>query len=210
MGLLGKVKRAVTHPPSPSRVVRGATQVVTKTARSVGAYGQANIAELQRRPLVGIARIAVSTTGVGALGLLAYDAKRLHDKAGRAKDRYRDITKQALRDAQTIQERLATYAKPHARSVGPLADVYRNSVVRQNPADQGGGGVAQPAPDVESEPAPATDIETTTAPSPDERGAGGDAAEGTRTVFASLGGGLLPGLLIVGLLAASWASRRAQ
>jgi len=44
MGLLGKVKRAVTHPPSPSRVVRGATQVVTKTARSVGAYGQANAA----------------------------------------------------------------------------------------------------------------------------------------------------------------------
>lgn len=220
MGLLGRVKKAARKAVNPVHTVKRAVHYAAEGVRvgnkgiEVGAqYAKGTIAELRRRPAIGALRLAASATVVGAGALAAYDAKRLRDKTQSAKRKFRAIKKQALIDGDVIQRRLDGRPAPTPRpsSISPLHDGLGNwsSVAApQSPYLTIQSGTAQETAPVQSdvEPGPGG---VDSAPSPDERGAGGDAAEGTRTSLASVGGGLA-GLFVLGLLAASLTRRKGE
>ena len=74
----------------------------------------------------GLARIAVSATGVGALAVAAYDAKRYADKSRAAKTKFRRITRAALSEGDAAQSRIDQMLKPGAAGghthINPIQD----------------------------------------------------------------------------------------
>lgn len=167
-----------------------------------------------RQGIKGVWRGVLSVVPGGKIGLLAYDAKRLRDRTRSATIRYRRIKKQALLDAGAVEGRIKvlngyTSTTPLVDSLIPPADInfrdYRNVAGIHAQIES-----ALPGPDTTSEPAPGHDDERLEAPDPSERGAGGDAAEGTRTSLAGVGKGMVAFLVIGGLVAALYAARRAN
>lgn len=227
MGLLGSIGHAIGQvAKAPVKLAKKIDPIGVKGIQFGATYAKNSLSELKRRPLIGAARIAVSFTGVGAVGLAAYDAKRLQDRTRSAKDKLRHIKRQALIDGDAIEKRLRPQTRPGVAAIGPVQDKLNNGlVVRPSPKRPGfvlnpvtglmepvlyAQGTALPGPDIESRPAPGRDTLPLSAPTPEQRGAGGDAAEGTKTTLAGVGGTAIPVLAVFGLLAASWAARRAS
>lgn len=213
MSFLSKVghtlKTAVNPAKTAKRVAHyagAAAKTAEKQTVRVGAFGlstvKASLTDLRRRPVTGLARLAVSSTPIGAVGLLAYDAKRLRDKTARAKRMYRTIKKQAFIDAGEVAGRIEIL-KGHSMPT-PIHEYL--SPLPAIPAAIPTQNVAQPGPDLPSQVAPGPGPITLAAPTPDQRGAGGDNAEGVRTVNAGAGQGI--GLIVVvGVALAVLASR---
>lgn len=136
----------------------------------------------------------------GNLGLMAYDAKRLRQRSRSKTRRFRSIKRQALMDAGAVEGRIAVLQSHDP--VNPLQESITEGggFFLENP-----GGSNNPS--LESDPFPEDGIPTMEAPAPEERGQGGDAAEGTTTRLAGTGKGIVALVLVGGILAALYAGR---
>jgi len=171
------------------------------------AYGEQSLRDLRHPTLKGVGRMAVSVIPVGAVALLAYDAKRMRDRRRSGIHRFRLIKRQALMDAGAVEGRIRilrerTSISPLYDSIIPPGDIVNVPWAEPN--------TALPGPNVQSFPAPGQDTVIMPAPAPEDRGNGGDAAEGTRTVVAGAGKGIVALVVIAGLLAAVYASKGAK
>jgi len=212
MGLLGNVTKRLKKAVNPVKGVKLALGDVRNVGEAGKQYIRATAQELKRRPAVGVARIALSFTGIGAAGLMAYDAKRLREKTADAKRKFRVIRKQALADGDTIQERLNSNAAPGARVIGGLYETIVPApeivVNRDTGAPQGAWTAGEPTigEDLMSFLSPGAPG-SVDAPTPDTRGAGGDAREGVKVQLGGMGKGIAL-LVVAGLVLAALAAKK--
>lgn len=136
----------------------------------------------------------------GSLGLLAYDAKRLRQKSRSQTRRFRSIKRQALTDAGAVEGRIGV-----SRSHDPVSPLQESITLPGEFLLHASGGSDNRV--LESDPFPEAGIPMTEAPAPEERGQGGDAAEGTTTRLAGTGKGIVALVLVGGILAALYAGR---
>lgn len=232
MGLLSKIGKAVNPVRATRKTVRlfaGDREELQHGGRIAGKYAPVAVSFIpgigvaqaiqNRQGLKGVARGAASFVPYGNVALLAYDAKRLREKSKNKIGAYRMIRKQALRDAQTIEERLDSNVHPGSRTIGGLYDTITPPPdINLGPGGRGGlstgvidsQGTALEGPDLLSYLTRGESDNRVEAPSPHERGAGGDAAEGVDVQLAGGGAGLLPLILVGGLILAAWAAYRGQ
>jgi len=227
MGLLRKIARKIKKPLQLATGLRQPRIVKRLTLKSTSilpgrlgkkihrvnqfgvAFGEQSLRDLRRPTLKGVVRMGISFVPVvgqaAAVGLMAYDAKRARQRSRSQTARFRMIRRQALMDAGAVAGRIRILQGQD--SVGPLYD----SIIPPRMLLNGNGeGTALSGPDLESLPEPGQEDFTSAAPAPEQRGAGGDAAEGSRMALAGAGSGVAALVIIGGLAAALYASRGAK